>query len=147
MKNRSARVLVVVALAGVFSCLLGQEGAPWPSVWDGVYTTSQAGRGEAAYITNCASCHGVNLEGQGRVPPLTGRDFTWDWDLMGVDNLFEKMLFTMPLDRQGQLSPDREAEILAYILKSNRFPAGSRELPADAEQLRSVIFEAAKASR
>ena len=147
MKNRSARVLASLVLGGLFSYLPGQEGAAWPSVWDGVYTASQAMRGEAAYRANCASCHGANLEGQGRIPPLTGRDFTWDWDLMGVDNLFEKMLFTMPLDRQGQLSPDREAEILAYILKANRFPAGSRELPADAEQLRSVIFEAARASR
>jgi hypothetical protein len=31
---------------------------------------------------------------------------------------------------------------LAYILKSNGYPAGSRELPADAEQLRVVRFEA-----
>src|SRR5712691_7432165 len=117
MQKRGARVLAsLIVLAGV-SCLLAQrmlsENDRWPSVWDGVYTASQAARGEAAYITNCASCHGVNLEGQGRIPALTGRDFTWDWDLMGVDNLFEKILFTMPLDRQGQLSADREAEILA----------------------------------
>ena len=133
-----------ILVGGLVTCLFGQDNG-WPSVWDGVYTASQATRGEAAYRANCASCHGAKLEGQGRVPPLTGRDFKWDWDLMGVDNLFEKMLFTMPLNRQGQLSAAREAEILAYILKFNRFPAGSRELPADAEQLRVVLFEAEQA--
>jgi len=144
-KKGSVGVLASVIVLGVLcSRLFGQDYA-WPSVWDGVYTPSQASRGEAAYRANCASCHGAKLEGQGRVPALTGRDFAWDWDLMGVDNLFEKMLFTMPLDRQGQLSPAREAEILAYILKFNRYPAGSRELPADAEQLRVVLFEADKA--
>ena len=133
-----------ILVGGLVTCLFGQDNG-WPSVWDGVYTASQATRGEAAYRANCASCHGAKLEGQGRVPPLTGRDFNWDWDLMGVDNLFEKMLFTKPLNLQGQLSAAREAEILAYILKFNRFPAGSRELPADAEQLRVVLFEAEQA--
>ena len=147
MKKRTLGGLAsLVVLGGLISCLFGQDNG-WPSVWDGVYTASQATRGEAAYRANCASCHGAKLEGQGRSPALTGRDFRWDWDLMGVDNLFEKMLFTMPLDRQGQLSAVREAEILAYILKSNRFPAGNRELPADADQLRVVLFEADKVSK
>ena len=146
--RRGVGVLASLAfLGGLVSYLLAQENSVWPSVWDGVYTASQATRGEAAYRANCASCHGAKLEGQGQVPPLTGRDFKWDWDLMGVDNLFEKMLFTMPLNRQGQLSATREAEILAYILKFNRFPAGSKELPADAEQLRVVLFEAEQAPR
>jgi mono/diheme cytochrome c family protein len=147
MKKRILAVRVaLMAVGGLVSCLYGQENG-WPSVWDGVYTASQASRGEAAYRANCASCHGAKLEGQGRVPALTGRDFQFDWDFMGVDNLFEKILFTMPLNRQGQLSAAREAEILAYILKFNRFPAGNRELPADAEQLRVVVFEADRAAR
>jgi S-disulfanyl-L-cysteine oxidoreductase SoxD len=131
----------------VFGGLLLADQEIWPSVWDGVYTPSQAARGETLYRANCASCHGMNLEGQGRIPALTGRDFRWDWDYMGVDNVFEKILFTMPLDKPGMLSPTREAEILAYILKSNGFPAGSHELPADPEALRVVRFEADRASR
>jgi mono/diheme cytochrome c family protein len=133
----------VVVVGGLCSRLFGQDYDKWPSVWDGVYTPSQASRGEAAYRADCASCHGMKLEGKGQVPPLMGRDFTWDWDFTGVDNLFETMLFTMPpQQRQGQLNAAREAEILAYILKANGFPAGSKELPADAELLRVVRFEA-----
>jgi hypothetical protein len=89
----------------------------------------------------------MKLEGQGDTPPLTGRDFTWDWDFTGVDNLFEEILFAMPVDRESQLSARRKADILAYILKSNGFPAGSRELSADPEELRVVLFQTVKASQ
>ena len=146
-KRRLGVLASLLAIGGLCTHLFGQDYDKWPSVWDGVYTASQATRGEAAYRADCASCHGAKLEGKGQVPPLTGRDFTWDWDYTGVDNLFETMLFTMPSDRKGQLSAAREAEILAYILKANGFPAGSRELPADAELLRVVRFEASIPSR
>ena len=142
-KRRVGILASVLVTGGLCTCLVAQDFDKWPSVWDGVYTASQAERGEAAYQADCASCHGMKLEGKGQVPPLTGRDFTWDWDFTGVDNLFETMLFTMPpKERQGKLSAAREAEILAYILKANGYPPGSRELPADAELLRVVRFEA-----
>ena len=144
-KRRLGVLAGVLVLGGLCSHVFARdtrEGDEWPSVWDGVYTDSQASRGEAAYRANCASCHGMKLEGKGEVPALTGRSFTWDWDFTGVDNLFETMLFTMPQNKQGEVSAVREAEILAYILKVNGYPAGSRELPADAELLRVVRFEA-----
>ncbi len=33
------------------------------SVWDGVYTEAQAGRGRAAYTGACGLCHGRRLNG------------------------------------------------------------------------------------
>jgi mono/diheme cytochrome c family protein len=143
LHKRQLGILASLLIAGgICTRLFGQDYDRWPSVWDGVYTDSQASRGEAAYRANCASCHGVKLEGKGEVPALMGRAFTWDWDFTGVDNLFETMLFTMPQNRQGEVSAVREAEILAYILKANGYPPGKRELPADAELLRVVRFEA-----
>ena len=38
-------------------------GQPTASVWDGVYTEEQAGRGQALYAKECASCHGASLSG------------------------------------------------------------------------------------
>ena len=100
--------------------------------------------GAKLYAQHCGACHGMKLEGQGGVPPLAGRDFRWDWDLMGIDSLFEKMLYTMPVDKQSNTNPIQEADILAYILQYNQYPAGSRDLPADADLLRVVRFEADK---
>jgi len=59
------------------------------SVWDGVYSSAQATRGEKAYRENCASCHGVNLEGSGQMPPLSGSDFTTNWNGMTLGDLFD----------------------------------------------------------
>ena len=36
------------------------------------------------------------------------------------------------------------ADIVAYILKANKLPAGKNELPSDAEALKRIQFEAAK---
>lgn len=114
------------------------------SVWDGIYSGEQARQGEALYRQECASCHGEKLEGRGQAPPLTGADFTMDWNGMTVGDLFEKMQTSMPADKPGQLSREQNASLLAYILSGNKFPAGTAELPTDAERLRQIRFEAAK---
>jgi cytochrome c len=123
--------------------LAGQDKPP-QSVWDGVYLDSQAARGEAGYREACASCHGAKMEGSGQMPPLAGSEFTSNWNGMSVGDLLEKIQLSMPADRPGQLSKQQCADILAYILKFNQFPAGSRELPPDADALRNVRFEAQK---
>ncbi|MGA3185503.1 MAG: cytochrome c [Bryobacteraceae bacterium] len=116
------------------------------SVWDGIYSGEQAERGKTAYSKDCASCHGENLEGKGQTPPLAGSDFTANWNGMSVGELFEKIQDSMPADRPGQLSKERNADILAYMLKVNKFPAGSQELPASADALKNIRFDAIKAN-
>jgi mono/diheme cytochrome c family protein len=114
------------------------------SVWDGIYSAEQAQRGETLYRQECASCHGEKLEGRGQAPPLTGADFTMDWNGTTVGDLFEKMQTTMPADQPGRLSREQNATILAFILSANKFPSGTAELPSEAERLRQIRFEAAQ---
>ena len=114
------------------------------SVWDGIYSAEQARKGEALYRQECASCHGEKLEGRGQAPPLTGSDFTMDWNGMTLDDLFEKMQTSMPADQPGHLSREQNATLLAFILSANQFPAGASELSTDSERLRQIRFEAAK---
>jgi hypothetical protein len=45
------------------------------------------------------------------------------------------------------LSPSVNADILAYILKVNRFPEGSAELSHAAETLNQIRFESVKPDR
>lgn len=132
---RRGRILL---LAGV-ACLAIQAEFP-PSVWDGVYTESQAQRGEAAYRRYCASCHGQKLEGTLDAPALVGTDFTSDWDLTALGDIADEIQISMPANRPGQLSEQTNAAILAYILKSNKFPSGGKELPPGADPLRGVVF-------
>ena len=117
---------------------------PSGSVWDGVFTQEQASRGKTLYSKECASCHGQALDGSGQAPPLSGADFKGNWNGQTVDDLFEKVQTSMPGDQPGKLSRAQNADILAFVLGNNGFPAGSKELPADAAVLQKIRFETAK---
>lgn len=115
-----------------------------PTVWDGVYSSEQAKRGQALYSKACASCHRADLEGHGPTPSLAGSEFRDRWDGQTLDDLFEKMQATMPADHPGSLSREDNAAILTFILRSNEMPAGEKDLAADADSLAKIHFTAAK---
>lgn len=135
--RRPGRLLLFACVA----CVAGRGEFP-PSVWDGIYTDEQAHRGEVAFRQHCASCHGLKLNGTDAAPALVGSDFAADWDLTAVGDIVDEMQISMPANRPGQLSESTTADILAYILKSNHFPSGPKELPAGADPLRGVVFAA-----
>jgi S-disulfanyl-L-cysteine oxidoreductase SoxD len=49
---------------------------------------------------------------------------------------------TMPLNAPGTLRPAITADILAFLLKSNNFPAGTKELEPASDILKSITFDA-----
>jgi S-disulfanyl-L-cysteine oxidoreductase SoxD len=102
--------------------------APVPAIWQGVYTAAQAERGKATFQTNCIRCHGGELEGN-TAPALKGERFVTTWNGGPVSRLFEKIRDTMPPQfGTGILSDVAKIEIVAYILQTNGYPAGAREL-------------------
>ncbi len=114
------------------------------SVWDGVYTEEQAGRGKTVYNRECASCHGDALMGGEEAPPLAGDAFLADWNGLTVGDLFDRIRRSMPQDNPGRLSRQQDTDILAYMLAANRFPAGKTELESQGAALKQIRFEAAK---
>lgn len=131
------------AMMAVAGATLAQDAR---SVWDGVYTTAQAARGEAAYAQNCGFCHGANLAGTGEAKPLAGPEFLSSWNGLTMGDLFERTRTTMPLERPGTLGREAYADILAYVLKSNGFPAGEVELDRRTEMLAAVRIDAFRPS-
>jgi S-disulfanyl-L-cysteine oxidoreductase SoxD len=114
------------------------------STSDGVFTVEQANRGKASFKANCATCHGEQLDGGGESgPPLSGGDFMQDWSGQTVGDLVDRIHNTMPADNPGKLSREEDADIVAYILSVNKFPAGTKELPPDAELLKQIRISAA----
>jgi S-disulfanyl-L-cysteine oxidoreductase SoxD len=127
------------ACLGSISLLMAQAPA---TVATGVYTAQQATAGEAAYKADCASCHGDSLEGKGRnTPPVKGTDFLNSWRTGNLGELYEKVRGSMPADRPGQLGAERNAAIIAYLLRENGFPAGSTPLVGDAKVLDKVAWK------
>lgn len=114
------------------------------SVLDGVYTETQAARGAQAFAEHCALCHGSTLGGLGEAPALIGALFVSDFNGLTVGDLFDRVRTTMPLNAPASLGRERYADILAFILKSNGFPAGQRELDRRSEFLNTIRFEASK---
>jgi len=114
------------------------------SVWDGMYTDEQATRGATLYSQFCASCHGATLGGGEMAPALVGGDFSSNWNGLTLGDLFERMRTSMPQNDPGGLSRQQNADILAYMLSSNKFPAGTTELARDTEVLKQIRFQSLK---
>jgi mono/diheme cytochrome c family protein len=120
------------------------QAQPRQSTWDGVYSEEQAGRGQTLFQQSCARCHGANLAGTFETPPLMGRFIPY-WAGTTMDVLFDYVSTAMPLDRPGSLSPRANADIVAFMLKANGFPAGTMELGTD--NLKAISFDALPPSR
>jgi mono/diheme cytochrome c family protein len=117
------------------------------SVWDRVYTDEQAKRGAPLYHEHCADCHGEELEGDAEAPALSGGTFLTNWNGLPLSGLFQRIRRDMPLNSDvGKLGPALSADILAYILKVNKFPPGSTELSHSSVALDQIRFEADKRS-
>jgi mono/diheme cytochrome c family protein len=114
------------------------------SVWDGVYTEEQAKRGEDIYYQRCGACHGPSLEGGDMTPPLVGGTFTSTWNDLALSELFERIRITMPLNQPSTLSRQQTADVTAFLLKSNKWPAGQTELPRELEPLKEIQIQALK---
>jgi cytochrome c len=114
------------------------------TVWDGVYTKEQAQRGQPLYKQYCASCHGEMMEGIEMAPALVGGEFIDQWAGQTMGDLFERIRATMPRDKPGRLSRDIDADITAYLLSYNQFPAGETELSRDTQALAQIRIQAVK---
>jgi len=122
-----------------FACCVALSVGQQRTVWDGVHTEAQAERGRTAYQQACIGCHREDLRGDNTAPSLVGESFTFLWGDMEVGELSAKIQKLMPPERPGTLPPQTYADIVAFILQKNSFPAGTSELSADPSALHILI--------
>jgi mono/diheme cytochrome c family protein len=111
------------------------------SVWEGVYTREQSTRGQTTYREECLKCHGETLGGGEGAPALAGGEFRQKWNGKTAGDLFGLIRKTMPSDDPGNLSSREYADLIAYILSANEFPAGQEELDRDIAKLNEIRIE------
>jgi len=99
------------------------------SVWDSVYSASQAEAGKRVFTDSCATCHGDDLSG-GHGPGLRGDKFLLDWGAGTLERLYTRTKTLMPQGAPGSLRDEDYLALVSYILQVNEFPAGSRDLTA-----------------
>lgn len=146
VSGRSARVLralrpagagLVLALAA-FSSVAAQEGEDdlfaIRSTWDGVYTEEQAAEGLEVFTNICANCHNAQN-------PLGGDAFLRRWSGKPLHAVWEFMTTRMPYGAPGSLTPQQYSAVLAYVLKSNGYPAGDRPIPEMAHEVANIDFD------
>jgi S-disulfanyl-L-cysteine oxidoreductase SoxD len=121
-----------------YQALYGQADAA-PAA-DGLYTADQAHRGETMYKAQCTSCHGDALDGVGPYPPLSGDDFLTKYEGQPALNVYNMIQKLMPATAPGSLTRPQAADLLAYILSFNKFPAGKTEFPIDEDSLKKLIL-------
>ena len=112
------------------------------TVWDGIYTEAQATRGEQVYQDECAFCHLDDLMGDAFATPLIEDAFTFRWNGSSVGDLMTVIQVTMPADRPATLSDEAVADVIAFLLKMNEYPAGDEELAADQAALEDIAIVA-----
>ena len=125
MKRAIAICAYAYAFAGVL--WLNVQAQPARSVTEGVYSATQATRGQAIYKAQCAECHGNALEGTVG-SPLAGDSFLSEWSARPLAAFVDKIQKTMPFSAPGSLSRQQSADLTAYILQAGKFPAGRAEL-------------------
>jgi mono/diheme cytochrome c family protein len=132
--------LVASACFG-WSCARVEAQETTSSVLDGVFTDAQATRGAETFAVACTACHGSSLSGLGEAPALVGAMFVSDFNGLTLGELFDRIRTTMPLNDPGVLTREQYADILAFVLKSNGYPAGQKDLSRRSEFLNTIRFE------
>ena len=145
MTNRVA-LLLALAITPALAFASGRavsRAAP-RTVWDSVYSTAQAGRGETAYANTCARCHGASLGGGDESPALTGGNFLGNWNGLPLSELQTRIKTTMPSDSVGVYDIKLVTDVMAFLLKSNGFPAGQLELSAQTDSLKEIMVKTSR---
>ncbi|HTW85537.1 MAG TPA: PQQ-binding-like beta-propeller repeat protein [Candidatus Sulfotelmatobacter sp.] len=97
----------------------------------GGYTAAQANSGATVYASRCAVCHGTSLQG-GAGPTLVGAAFKKSINASyktGAD-LLDFISKQMPADAPGTLSAQQYADVTAFVISKNGYPANSTTFSA-----------------
>ena len=86
---------------------------------------------------SCKSCHSPESH--------TGKTFATWWNGKTVADLFDYVSSNMPKNDPGSLDADSYADVIAYLLKMNKMPAGKTALKADSASLARIRIQFPKA--
>ena len=132
MRLSAVRVwLSTLSLTALLAGALSAAAAEDPrTIVDRVYSVAQAERGEQRFKVSCSSCHPPSSFGDGT--------FAERWSGQTMAEVFDFVSNAMPENDPGGLKKEDYADVLAYILRINAYPAGYDELPTDAESLKKL---------
>ena len=88
---------------------------------------------------------GATLQGNGEgALPLTGATFKSTWNGVTLGAISDRVRLSMPQDKPATMTRQQVADVLAFILRANKFPAGKEELARQTDLLNAIVFQAEK---
>ena len=145
MAFRIIAVCGAVAVSAFARPAASHSHSPDKTTWDSVYTAAQAAHGDSVYKASCMKCHGPALKGtETDGGPLVGKEFLDGWNGMTLDQLYNKIDRTMPSDNPKTLPAKDVADVMAFILSQNQFPAGASPLTENMDSLKSIKLTTSK---
>jgi len=130
-RRTTAPVAFLALISGVLSVGSAQAGG---------FTAEQASAGQTSYNSNCAQCHGRQLEGV-EAPGLVGVDVMQNWDTAG--GLYDFISVAMPPSAPGKLGEETYVDIVAYIMQFNGATPDDTKLTSDRDYAVSLAAETA----
>lgn len=125
-RNRILAFAAAAVVSATYLCLAAPASSPLAA-------------GQAAFASNCASCHGAMLGG-GWGPPLKGAQFLANWKGKTGRNLYSRILTTMPASNPGSLPSKTVLAVTLYLLSENGVDVGSRA-PRSPDELNSIVIK------
>jgi alcohol dehydrogenase (cytochrome c) len=119
LKNISIGLLILVALG---ACGTENSVKPTAQNFDAADTASfarQATAGADTFASNCAACHGADLEGTTLGPLLSGSSFLQRWGSQNPSLLLNNIQANMPPGGNESLRSKDYLDITAHILSVN----------------------------
>ena len=105
----------------------------------GPFTAAEADAGHAAFLENCAPCHGRTLSGGGEAPGLEGSAFINSWGDRSVGDLYAVISASMPLGKGGSLDTKTYQEIVSFLLEANgAVPGSANSIPTSKQKISAI---------
>lgn len=117
-----------------------------PGLAPATFDAQQLSNGRDHYTRFCNQCHGTFLQGVwfggewGSAPALAGHKFIDEWYQESLYVFFRSLQDVGQRPFHQPLTPERNADLLAYILERNGFVVGDTPLPTDPDALRGMGF-------
>ena len=133
-RQRSARAcIMIVLLCTPVITAAAASGTTSGSALPTLFTDSEAAQGRIVFEQHCAACHGDDLRGK-IGPALVGPSLGSASDHTTVSIMFNVIAFEMPADEPASLTRQNYADVMAYILQRNGYPADAHPLSYAAAQ-------------
>jgi len=113
---------------------------PFPTVWSGVYSKTEAERGKQVYAQLCSRCHGPDMKGGLTAPGLIGAKFFDRWHDRRLADVVAYIQAGMPQEHEFYVSADSARPLVALMLRESGVPPGREPMSTDVKIQHAIVI-------